>query len=535
MDVASYLERLLRKDVLLSLLGLYLAQLVVYRAYKIFIYPYFVSPLRQLPGPKNHHFLIGHILNQIRSGHPNEPYLSWMRQWPRTPHGLIRYLDVGNSDAVLVTGLAAHKEILHDKCYSFQKPPFFKRLIADTVGFGLVFTEGEEHKKQRRLLAGLFSPGNLRALVPLFRDKASHLSNLLDQIIETEGGVVDLVSLYSKVMLDIMGVFALGVELGNLESANSNTENPSFDECYHELFEPDSWGQILMGLNAVVPVRWLPFEANRRFKRALSTLRNQLMAIIRDRIRTVGEWKAAGTDSDTYKGKDLLTFMVAEKYYADGDDRWTPEYIMEQILTFIAAGHETTASGLLWGTQLMIEHPGEAKRLRDEIDELLRREPVPDQRSIENLPYLHNFTREALRLQAPGVNVAREAVEDVVVQGIVLPKGTTILIQPAIVNRNPTIWGPDCDKFRPDRWDSLEGEAADPWAFATFALGPRVCIGKAMTMLEFKIILVELVSKFDIEGLVPNTKVCTIKHLNPSVLLRPEGGLRVRVKRRRAE
>lgn len=100
-------------------------------------------------------------------------------------------MDVGNSDAVLVTGLAASKEILHDKCYSFQKPPFFKRLVVDIVGLGLVFTEGDAHKKQRRLLSGLFSPGNLRTLMPLFQEKAHHLSSLLDQTIEAENGVVD--------------------------------------------------------------------------------------------------------------------------------------------------------------------------------------------------------------------------------------------------------------------------------------------------------------------------------------------------------
>jgi cytochrome P450 len=130
-------------------------------------------------------------------------------------------------------------------------------------------------------------------------------------------------------MLDIMGVFALGVELGYLEPANNTADN-SFDHCYHELFEPDSWGQVLMGVNTVFPVRWLPLDANRRFKQALQTVRSQLMAIVQDRIRTVGEWKAAGVDSDAYKGKDLLTFMVAEKYYTESD-RWSPEYIMEQV------------------------------------------------------------------------------------------------------------------------------------------------------------------------------------------------------------
>jgi hypothetical protein len=125
-----------------------------------------------------------------------------MRRWPDTPAGLIRYFDVGNADAVLVTSLPALREVLHEKCYSFQKPAFFKRLVADMVGYGLVFTEGEEHKRQRRLLAGLFSPANLRALVPLFRDKARHMSDRLDRVIEgEEEGVVDgKVDSYQKVV-----------------------------------------------------------------------------------------------------------------------------------------------------------------------------------------------------------------------------------------------------------------------------------------------------------------------------------------------
>ncbi|KAK0732281.1 cytochrome P450 [Lasiosphaeris hirsuta] len=525
MDATFYLERLLRLEVLWAVLGLYLAQLVAYKAYQLFIYPYFASPLRHLPGPKDHHFLIGHTLNQFQSGSPNEPFLSWMRQWPDAP--LIRYFNVGNSDAVLVTSLAAHKEILRDKVYSFQKPAFFTRLVSDIVGFGLVFAEGEKHRKQRRVLAGLFSPNNLRAMVPMLRDKARHLSYLLDQTIEKEGGVVELVSLYSKIMLDIMGVFALGVELDNLRSGN--TSNNSFDECYHELFEPDGLGQILMAINGILPIRWLPVEANRRFIQANKTVRSQLTEIIQDRIRTVGAEKAAGMKYNVDEVKDLLTFMVAEKYYADSD-RWTEDDIMNQILTFLAAGHETTAGALTWATQLLIEYPDATQRLRAEAASLLQRNPTPDQHSIEGLPYLHNFAREVLRLQCPAVNVAREAVEDVVVQGVALPKGTTIMMQPAIVQRNPAVWGPDCDAFRPDRWDSLEGPAADPWAFSAFSHGPRVCIGKAMTMLEFKLILVELVVGFDLEA-VGDAKMSEIKLINPSPLLRPEGGIRVRVQR----
>jgi cytochrome P450 len=77
-----------------------------------------------------------------------------MQKWPKA--AMIRYFDVGNADAVLVTSIEAHREILHDNVYSFQKPPFFVRLIADIVGFGIGFAEGEEHRRQRRGLAGKF-------------------------------------------------------------------------------------------------------------------------------------------------------------------------------------------------------------------------------------------------------------------------------------------------------------------------------------------------------------------------------------------
>ncbi|KAK0641982.1 cytochrome P450 [Cercophora newfieldiana] len=519
------------RDAVLLLTLLYLLQLVGRQIYQLFVYPRFISPLRNIPGPKDHHFLLGQTINQFKSGSPSQPYLSWMLRWPRAH--LIRYFNILNSDAVLVTSLAAHKEILRDKVYSFQKPPFLTRLVADIVGLGLVFAEGNVHKTQRKVLAGLFSPGHLKALLPVFQSKARHLSHLLDQIVDTGDGVVELVSLYSRIMLDIMGVFALGIELDNLKSIGSKTGNkPSFHECYHEVFEPTGLGQVLAAINGIVPIRWLPVEANRRFTQANKSVRSQLSDIIRDRIRTVEASKAAGMDANTNDVEDLLTYLVAEKYFAHGEvgDRWTEDNILNQILTFLAAGHETTAGALVWATQLLIEHPDKASRLRTEINGLLHQSPVPDQRGIDSLAYLNNFAREVLRLQCPAINIAREAAEDVVIQGTLLPKGTTVVMQPAIIHRNPTIWGADCDEFKPDRWDKLEGEAADAWAFMAFSQGPRVCIGKAMFMLEFKIILMELVSNFDFEAL-GTAKMEDIKLINPSALLRPEGGLRVRARR----
>jgi cytochrome P450 len=98
---------------------------------------------------------------------------------------------------------------------------------------------------------------------------------------------------------------------------------------------------------------------------------------------------------------------------------------------------------------------------------------------------------------------------------------------PAVIQHNPTIWGEDCNEFDPDRWDRLEGEAADAHAFAAFMQGPRTCIGKVMTVIEFKVILIEMVSKFDFEIM----ETGEVELVNPSPLLRPKGGMKVRARR----
>src|SRR5689334_12862004 len=129
-------------------------------------------------------------------------------------------------------------------------------------------------------------------------------------------------------MLDIMGVFALGVELDNLGSGRDTTT--SFHECYHEVFEPDAVGQLLVAMNGFMPIRWLPIESNRRFLHANKVVRSQLTEIIRNRIQTIEARKEAGMDGGVTEIKDLLTFMVTEKYFSS-HDRWDEDKILNQV------------------------------------------------------------------------------------------------------------------------------------------------------------------------------------------------------------
>jgi cytochrome P450 len=123
--------------------------------------------------------------------------------------------------------------------------------------------------------------------------------------------------------------------------------------------------------------------------------------------------------------------------------------------------------------------------------------------------------------------IPRLATEDVVIAGQPIPKGTTVVPMPSVISFNPLIWGDDAEEFDPDRWDRLSGPATDPYAWAAFGHGPRACIGKALALLNFKTIVIELVTRFDFEA-VNKGKVEVV---NPAGQLRPKGGMWMKVTR----
>src|ERR1700761_5360610 len=113
---------------------------------------------------------------------------------------------------------------------------------------------------------------------------------------------------YSKLTLDIMGVFALGIELNNIEAATV------FDECYKKIFEQPLAGQLLIAINAFVPIRWLPIKVNRDFVRAKGIVRNQLGSIVKERITDIQEGRAPISRKSATEADDLLTYLIRETY-----------------------------------------------------------------------------------------------------------------------------------------------------------------------------------------------------------------------------
>ncbi|TVY19605.1 Cytochrome P450 monooxygenase FUM15 [Lachnellula arida] len=504
--------------VLLLLLTQYLAL----KLSNIFIYPFWFSPLRHIPGPKGDNPLLGSALEQLRAG-PGVLELSWCRTFPDAK--IIRYFGVGNQEYVLLNSRKAHRDVLQKNCYDFQKPHWLARIVGEIAGTGLLFAEGDFHKKQRRLLTGQYSG---TALVCALAARKHELMRMLEQelcqLINTKIGNkqsadLECSSLLMNTTLDVIGLAVLGRELSAL-----SVPSP-FAEHYDTLFATSNVGNLIAVIHQAIPIRWaLPIKVNRDFLHSRNQIRVLLLQHIRKRKEELALTHNASTQDQSNSGssRDLLTLMIEEKL--DVSDGWTEDNILGHLLNFMAAGHETSAGALTWALHALSIYPHIQFRLRDEVLNSAAAGPSPTEAELDSLNYLSNFLRELMALIA--LSTPREAIKDVTIDGVFLPKGTNVIIVPSLPHFDIKTWGPSVDEFNPDRFTNLPKEAQDPWATQTFLGGPRICIGKSFAMLEMKAIMVALIKEFEFSSLG-----FKVEQQKGGQSRRPAGGLTLRIKK----
>ncbi|KAK6069803.1 Cytochrome P450 709B2 [Seiridium cupressi] len=516
--------------------------------YRTYLYPKHFSPWRHLPTPQasrsftaatslrkllltlsqDNQFLVGQAIKIFKADTPVSVFVKWMEQNPDAP--FIRYLTFGNGEMLLVNSPSAHREVLQANCYSFKKPDRFRRMIKQFAGEkSLAMLEFGEHRQHRKMLAGVFTPANIRRLAPVFAAKAKEMHDLFDQAIASHDGktgIIDCAHTYSKATLDAVGIAIFGVDLVQTKnSAISGKLNDqySFADAYEDLFAMDATGKVLLLLNSFIPIRWLPLKANRQFLFAINWLDETLIGLVRDRRREISEAIAAGKYDK--QSRDLLSFLVEESLPGGAAAGISDKHIADHLLVFMGAGHDSSADMASWSTYIMATHPDIQDRLRSEVQNLVARSPEPTSTDIEVLPYLDNFFRESLRMYPPGTTMHRQAIKDLTIQGVFIPEGSSLDMAPAVTSMNPLIWGDDARKVRPDRWDKATNEQLAVWSNNVFSNGPRICIGKAFAQLELKMMLFDIVRHYRFLGVEGSFTV-----ENPALTLRPNG-LKIRVEK----
>ncbi|KAF5239993.1 hypothetical protein FAUST_4577 [Fusarium austroamericanum] len=475
------------------------------------------SRFNGLPRPKGQQPFVGHALRILRGGGPNDVYLQWTRQWPNAP--FIRCLSWLNEEILLVNSLEACREVLQTNAYFFAKPGFFHTLVGEFLGLGLLFSVGEQHKRLRRIIAGPLSRPSIRKLFPTFVTYSQKLNREIGEALDgSQSGIVEIEDLITRVTLDIIGVSLLGRELRDFRSESSPL---SFEQCYNAILAQPLAGQIISFINPFIPLRWLPVSANLDFIRAKSALKTMMEGLIEQRTAEVGAAKLLKEDDKL--SDDLLTRMIEAS--AEESQRLSKEELIDITMQVIAAGHETTASALVWTAYSLAKDPASQQRLRAEIHSLGTEMSA---KGIDELPFLDNVIREAMRIHSPTLIIPWEAQKDLTIAGTHIPKGTTVQIVPAMIQLNPEIWGSDAYIFRPGRWEDMDSNASSPYAMETFSNGPRMCPGKALALLNMKVLLVGLIREFKME-IVDDGKEVELR--NPSLTLKAKTPIQFKMRK----
>ena len=226
-------------------------------------------------------------------------------------------------------------------------------------------------------------------------------------------------------------------------------------------------------------IRAIPWRINRETDTASQYLYNFALQTVKDCRRELAVSKSV--DDHDQESSNILSLLVKSNDFTDAE-------LANQVLTFIAAGHETTSSALSWCSYLLSLNPGIQSQLRDEVRANL---PSPRDNTqqfsaaqIDSLPLLNAVCNETTRLYPTVPVTIRVVVKETPLADKVLPVGTMILLSPWAINRSHDHWGPDAEEFRPGRWINEDGTpnntggSVSNYSLMTFIHGPRSCIGQ---------------------------------------------------------
>jgi cytochrome P450 len=361
------------------------------------------------------------------------------------------------------------------------------------LGQGLLTSEGQVCKRQRKLAAPSFSRADVSVYARAMVDRARAL---VDDV--RAPAVRDVHDDMTAVTLDVVvrTLFARDVAHGDIGETVGATLS--------------SYRTAYIGPQRMLP-EWVPTRSRRVFRRGVKRIDEVLAGVIRD-ARAHGQ-----------RGSDLLSRLLAAT--DEGGAGMSDQQLRDEIITLFLAGHETTAIALTSALYLMARHPDIAARAREELDRVLGTRPAGAD-DMPKLTLIDAILRETMRLYPPAWIVGREPVREIEIGGVKIPPGAQVLISQWVVHRDAR-WFPSPEEFRPDRW--LDGSTADlhRYAYFPFGGGPRVCIGNHFAMLEAVLILATLLQHLEVEA-VPETHF----KLAPAVTLRPTGPVMLRVRPR---
>lgn len=400
--------------------------------------------------------------------------------------------DNGHGGVAWVTDPALVEMVLLHANEAFPKTPLEKKVFAHTLGDGILTSQGANWRWQRRTAAPLFRPADLADLVP---EMVAAAETQLARWRSSPAGAVqaidrDMTETTFRVISATMFAGSADAEAAAiLRAADKALATISWDIAAAMLGFPD-W-------------LWYPGKFGRR--RAAKALRTATAAIL-ERRRTAG-----------LGGEDLLA-RLARAHDPESGRPMSDSQLVDNLVTFLAAGHETTAKALTWTLYLIARAPEWQVRIRNEVRQVAGEDGIRAAH-IERLAVTRAVLEESMRLYPPAPVMTRQSARDMLMAGVKVPAGALIVIPVFAVHRHRKLWD-DPDRFDPARFAPERKAKMARTQFMPFGFGPRVCIGASFAMMEAIAILATLVrrAEFEWDGVHEPEPISR-------VTLRPKGGM----------
>jgi len=408
-------------------------------------------------------------------------------------HGsTFRFYFGGVKEAIVTTDPVVIQHVLKTNSENYHKSEIQKKRMGHFLGKGLLTTEGEAWKTQRRLIQSGFERKQLEVLSSIMQDSLA--DSLRDFDRQARLGPVDIYPLMMKITFAMVGRSLFGARLKEEDIDLISTAILTVQE--------------FMVRQTIQPYLNPWFAVSGELRRHWE-LRSRAFGVLDEYLQRRRK---------EVPGHDLLQILMDARY-SDGHGM-PDELILSESMQLLVAGHETSSNALSWLLYLLSSRPDCVDRVRQEFDSVLGDKPL-SYSDVAKFEFTTQVISEALRLYPPFWMVDRMALADDRAGDVVIPRGSTVVVFIHGVHHSPQYWE-NPENFDEERFSKAKEKLHTPFAHLPFGAGPRGCIGGNYAMLQMLMILSVLLRKYDF-CLVPGQTI----EARPMVILRPENGIRM--------
>lgn len=403
----------------------------------------------------------------------------------RETYGSVFLYSTGAVDILYVSDPGMVKDVIHCTSSELGRPIYLQKSRKPLFGDGILMSSGDIWAYERKVIAPELFMEKIKVMVGLIVEASVPLLEAWESMLDNSGGIteIDVDGYMRNFSADVIARACFGSDFATGEEIFSKLR---------QLQKAISQQDTLVGLSALW--KYLPTKSNKEMRELQREVR-LLILDIASRGNSSNSNNSSGSPHTTHN--DLMRSIVDGAHQCPSYHGTAEDFIVDNCKNIYFAGHETTAVTATWCLMLLATHPEWQYRARAEALEACSGGTEIDFNTLRQLKTITMVIQETMRLYPPASVTMREALMDIKLGGLDVPQGTIIQTPIAVLHLDRDVWGQDAGEFRPDRFANGAAAACKPGhMYLPFGHGPRICPGQHLAMVELKVVLVHLLSKF---------------------------------------